>query len=117
MVTSELNDGIVWLTVEGELISQDIITEVSKWLLQKDSFSGFITDIRSMESIPSTEEQKKLEEWRQQNKSGKPHAILGRTNAESVLVQIFIRLTKAADTRYFMKPESAIAWVKNFDRR
>jgi len=117
MVTSELKDGIVWLTVEGELISQDMIAEVSKWLLQKDAFSGFITDIRSMESIPSTEEQKKLEEWRQQNKSGKPHAILGRTNAESVLVQIFIRLTKAADTRYFMKPESAIAWVKDFDRR
>ena len=116
MITSELKDGIVWLTIEGEMISQDVITEVSKWLLQKNTFSGFITDIRNMDSIPSGEEQKKLEAWRQHNKSGKPHAILGRTNAESVLVQIFIRLTKAADTRYFMRLESAITWVKNFDR-
>ena len=114
MVTSELKDGIVWLTVEGEMAFEDVKREAGKWLLQKDTFSGYITDLRKLESIPSTSEQRKLEEWRKQNESGKPHAMLGQTNALGVLIQIYIRLTKAADTRYFMNPEAAIAWVKNF---
>lgn len=117
MVKSELKDGIVWLTVEGDLASQDAIREIGQWLSQGEAFSGFITDLRPMTSIPSTEEQKKLEEWRKQNKSGKPHALLGQTNALGVLAQIYVRLTKAEDTRYFLNPESAIAWVKGFDQR
>ena len=67
-----------------------------------------------MTSIPSTEEQKKLEEWRKRNQTGKPHALLGQTNALGVLAQIYVRLTKAEDTRYFMNPGKAIAWVKGF---
>ncbi len=117
MVTSELKDGIVWLTVEGELVSQDVMREAGQWLSQKDAFSGFITDLCEMTSIPSTTEQKKLEEWRKQNESGKPHALLGRTNALGALIKIYIRFTKAEDTRYFMKPEAAIAWVKGFGQR
>ena len=66
---------------------------------------------------PSAEEQKKLEEWRKRNRTGKPHALLGQTNALGVLAQIYVRLTKAEDTRYFMDPERAIAWVKGFDQR
>ncbi len=81
MITSELRDGIVWLTVNGEMAAQEMMIEAGKWLPQKGSFSGFITDIREMTTIPSTSEQKKLEAWRKQNKSGKPHALLGRTNA------------------------------------
>ena len=114
MVTSELKDGIVWLTIEGELTYQDVVGEAGKWLPQKNTFSGFITDLRKMTAAPSTTEQKKLEEWRQQNKSGKTHALLGRTNAAGVLIQIYVRVTKAKDTRYFMNPESAIAWIKSF---
>ena len=114
MVTSELKDGIVWLTIEEEMVSEDVKREVGKWLLQKDTFSGFITDLRAMTTIPSLAEQKEMEEWRKQNKSGKPHALLGQTNALGTLIQIYVRLTKAKDTRYFMNPEAAIAWVKSF---
>ncbi len=109
MVTSELKDGIVWLTVEGELTANAVKREASKWLSQKDAFSGFIADLCEMTSIPSTLEQKELEEWRKRNKSGKPHALLGRTNALGVLIKIYVRFTKAEDTRYFMNPEAAIA--------
>jgi len=114
MIASELKDGIVWLTIEGELEAEEVQREAGKWLAQKDTFSGFITDLRELIAIPSMEEQKRLEAWREQNKSGKPHAILGRTNAMSVLITIYVRLTKARDTRYFMNPEAAIDWVKNF---
>ena len=114
MVTSELKDGIVWVTIEERMITEDVKREVGKWLLQKDTFNGFITDLRAMTIIPSLVEQKEMEEWRRQNKSGKPHALLGQTNALGALIQIYIRLTKAKDTRYFMNPEAAIAWVKNF---
>jgi len=117
MVKSELRDGIVWVTIEGELVSQDTMREIGKWLSQREAFSGFITDLRPMTSIPSTEEQKRLEAWRKQNKSGKPHALLGQTNALGALIQIYIRLTRAEDTRYFMSPERAIAWVRGFDQR
>jgi hypothetical protein len=114
MVTSELRDGIVWLTIEGEMEAGEVKREAGRWLVQKDAFSGFITDLREMTSIPSTAEQKELEAWREHNKSGKPHALLGRTNALGVLIQMYIQLTKAKDTRYFMNPEAAEAWVKGF---
>ena len=56
-----------------------------------------------------------MEAWREQNKTGKPHALLGKTNAMSALMTIYVRLTKARDTRYFMNPEAAIEWVKGFE--
>jgi hypothetical protein len=115
MITSELRDGVVWITVEGELSAQDFMREAARWLSQEEPFSGFISDLREMTTIPSTAEQQRLEEWRKKNKSGKPHAMLGRTNALGALIQIFIRLTRARDTRYFMNPEVAVAWVKGFD--
>jgi hypothetical protein len=114
MVTSELRDGIVWVTIEGEMVSDDVKREVGKWLDQKDTLHGFITDLREMTSIPSASEQKELEAWRAQNKSGKPHALLGRTNALGALVSIYMRITKARDTRYFMNIEAAVEWVKSF---
>ncbi|MCP4542150.1 MAG: hypothetical protein GY832_33930 [Chloroflexi bacterium] len=116
MVTSELKDGIVWLIVEGDMTAQDVRREAGKWLPRKHVFSGFITDLRRMTTIPATIEQKKLEEWRKQNKSGKPHALLGRTNALGALIKIYVRFTKAADTRYFMDPKAAVTWVRNFGR-
>jgi hypothetical protein len=116
MVTSELEDGIVWLTVEEKLTAEDVKREAGKWLSQKETFSGFITDLRAMTVKPSLGEQRKLEEWRKQNKSGKPHALLGQTNALGALAQIYIRFTRAKDTRYFMDPEAAVAWIKNFGR-
>ena len=116
MVTSELKDGIVWLTIIEKMVPADVKLEAGKWLSQKETFSGFITDLREMTIIPSLVEQKEMEEWRKQNKSGKPHALLGQTNALGALIQIYVRLTKAKDTRYFMNPEAAIAWVKNFGK-
>jgi hypothetical protein len=115
MITSELKDEIVWLTVNGDMNSQEVMREAGKWLTQKEAFSGFITDLRNMTSIPSLTEQRKLEEWRKRNRSGKRHALLGQTNALGALVQIYVRLTKASDTRYFMDPESASMWVKGSD--
>jgi hypothetical protein len=117
MITSELKDGVVWLTVEGDVVAEDVKREAGKWLSYKDTFSGYITDLREMISIPSTAEQQELEEWRKHNKSGKPHALLGRTSALGVLIQIYIRFTKAEDTRYFMNPEAAVEWVRGFDQR
>ena len=117
MITSELKDGIVWVTVDGEMEPQVMMREVGKWLPKKDAFSGFITDLRKMSPTPSMEIQKDLEAWRKKNNSGKPHALLGRTNALSVLVQMYVRVTKAANTRYFMNPYAATAWIKSFDRK
>ena len=116
MITSELRDGIVWLTVEGELTTEEVKLEVGKWLAQTDDYDGFITDLRGMTTIPSASDQKRMEAWRKENNSGKPHALLGQTNALGALITIYMQLTKARDTRYFMRPEAAVRWVKNFGR-
>ena len=117
MVTSELRDGIVWIIVEGQMTSQDIISEANKWRSRTDAISGFITDLREMTSPPSSDEQKKLAEWRRQNNPGIPQAMLGRTNAMGVMLQIYTRVTNTQALRYFMDPEAAIAWVKRFDQQ
>ena len=117
MVTSELKDGIVWLTVVGEMTPEDVKREASKWLSQPEEFVGFITDMRQMSPVPSMAVQKELDEWRKQNNSGKPHALLGRTTALDILAKIYVRAMGARDTRYFMDPEAAIDWVKNFQPR
>ena len=114
MVTTELRDEIVWIIVKGELAARDIRREVGPWLKHKDSFRGFITDLREMTPIPSPAEQKNMEEWRQQNRSGKPHALLGKPNALGALTKLYVSFTKAQDTRYFLKPEAAIAWIMAF---
>jgi hypothetical protein len=117
MVTSELRDGIVWIIIEGQLTAQDIIAEATKWQSQTDALSGFITDLCEMTSFPSSDEQKKLAEWRRHNNPGVPHAMLGRTNAMGVILQIYARVTNTKTLRYFMDPEAAIAWVKGFDQQ
>jgi hypothetical protein len=117
MITSELRDGIVWLTVVGRLTTQDVMREAGKWLSQKDTFSGFITDLRMMTGAPSMVEREKLEAWRKQNKSGKPHAMLGPDTLIASIVKAYIRVTSAKDTRYFSDVEEAIAWVKSFDQQ
>ena len=117
MITSELRDGVVWLVVEGEMSAAEVFNEAGKWLSQPDDFYGFISDLRKMTKIPSAEEQKRLEEWRESNESGKPHAMLGRTNALGVLVKMYINLTKARSTRYFLNPEAAVSWVRSFDQK
>jgi hypothetical protein len=70
-----------------------------------------------MMSLPSSDEQKKLAEWRRQNSPGIPQAMLGRTNAMGVMLQIYTRVTNTKALRYFMDPEAAIAWVKGFDQQ
>jgi hypothetical protein len=117
MITSELRDGIVWLTVVGRLTVEDVKREAGKWLPQKDTFSGYITDLRMMTGSPSMVERERLEAWRKQNKSGKPHAMLGPDTLVASMVKAYIHFTKAKDTRYFTDVEEAIAWVKGFDQQ
>jgi len=117
LVKSELRDGIVWITIEGEVDTEEVKQELGGWAAQEDTFCGFITDLRGMTSIPSSEQQRELEEWRRQEGSRKPHALLGRTNALGVLVKMYISLTKAEDTRYFMNLEAAEAWVRGFGQQ
>lgn len=113
MITSKLEDGVVWLIIEGELVADEVLAEAAKWLPQKDTFAGFITDIKAM-TKQTVAEQKKLEEGRKNNKSGKPNAILGKDSAFAVLAKIYIRFTNAENVRYFTDPDEAKAWLKNF---
>lgn len=112
MITSQLRDGVVWLTVDGELLAKDMIAETNQWLLRKGEFAGFISDVRKMTACKSAEKLK-LEEERKRNKSGKPNAILIKDDAMSAVVKIYMRLTGAEQTRYFTSEREAVAWLKN----
>ena len=48
MVTSELKDGIVWLTITDDLQAEQVQRKVGQWLTQTDAYKGFITDLRGM---------------------------------------------------------------------
>jgi hypothetical protein len=106
----------VWLVVVGKLTVQDVMHEAGKWLPQKDTFNGFITDLRKVTGGPSMPEKKKLEEWRKQNRSGKPHAFLGMDNVMALIIRLYIRSTQAKDTRYFTDVEEAVDWVKSYNQ-
>ena len=117
MITSELRDEIVWVTIDGALFAEEVANAISPWLTQADLFQGYVTDLRKMTPIPSIAEQKAVEGWRKQNATGKPHALLGQTNALGAIFQIYVRLTKAENTRYFMDSDAAVDWVKNYYRQ
>ena len=114
MFTSQLKDRVVWLTVTGEFLADDLMGQVSKWLPRLNEFDGFITDMRQTEGSPSPAEQKKAEEWRKKNNTGKPNAILGKDNGMSMLVKIYVRFTGAKNARYFTDETEAINWIRSF---
>ncbi|NQT26554.1 hypothetical protein HQ585_14465 [candidate division KSB1 bacterium] len=113
MVTSRLEDGIVWFIIEGDLTADEMIPETDKWLSRLDEYCGYITDIRKMEKASSYDKQR-MEDQRKKNKTGKPSALLLKDDAMSVIAKIYINFTKAKDTRYFTDPEKAKEWLKNF---
>ncbi|MBN2414535.1 hypothetical protein JXO52_01770 [bacterium] len=115
MITSKLEDGVVWFIIDGDLRADEMVPETDKWLTRLDEYAGYITDIRKMGRAPAIEK-KKMEERRQQNNTGKPNAILGRDDAMAILAKIYVHFTGARDTRYFTDPEEAKKWLKSFGR-
>lgn len=115
MITSKLEDGVVWFIIDGDLRADDMIPETEKWLTRGDEYAGYITDIRRMGKAPAIEK-KRMEEQRQRNNSGKPNAILGRDDAMGILAKIYVNFTGAKDTRYFTDPDLAKQWLKSFKK-
>jgi hypothetical protein len=113
MVKVELVDNIQILTIKGELNADEVLKEAEKLSTYRTSIIGQITDIREMTAQPIAD-QKKLEMARKAQPHQVPNAILGKDNAMSSLVRIFINFTKAGDTKYFTDLEEAKAWIKSF---
>lgn len=113
MVTYKIEDGVLWVVVDGQLNAEELIEAGNKWMQEKDDYVGAVTDIRKMTSQPATE-QKKVEEWRKEQDTGRPNALLGSSGAMAALANIYIRFTGAKDTRFFSDPEKAKAWAKSF---
>lgn len=113
MVTSKLEDGIVWYTIEGEMKADEMIPETDKWLSRQDEYCGYVSDVRKMTKATSYDKQR-MEEQRRKNNTGKPNAILLKDDAMAVIAKIYIRFTGARDTHYFTDEEKAKAWLKSF---
>lgn len=113
MITSRLEDGILWYTIEGELKADELILETRKWLSRRDEYCGYISDVRKMTKASSYDKQR-IEDEREKNKTGKPNALLLKDDAMAVIAKIYIKFTGAKDTKYFTDEESAKNWLKSF---
>ena len=112
MITSRLEDGIVWFTIDGELKANEMIPETEKWLSRRNEYCGYISDVRKM-TTASALDKKLIEEQRKSNNTGKPNAILLKNGAMAIIAKVYINFTKAENTKYFTNPEKAIEWLKS----
>jgi hypothetical protein len=87
MITSRLEDGIVWYTIDGELKADELIPETEKWLSRQNEYFGYISDVRKMTKATS-HDKKRIEEQRKLNQTGKPNAILLKNDAMAVIAKI-----------------------------
>ena len=111
MVTSKLEDRVVWMIVEGPLLADEFIPETDQWLSRLDEYDGYITDVRKMTTSTALDK-KRIEDRRKQNQTGKVSAILVRDNFMGTLAKIYINFTKASETQIFTDPEKAKAWIQ-----
>jgi hypothetical protein len=110
MITSKLENRVVWMTVEGPLLADEFIAETEQWLSRLKEYDGYITDVRKMTTSTALDK-KRIEDRRQQNKTGKASAILVKDDFMGTLAKIYINFTKASDTQIFTDPEKAKAWI------
>lgn len=111
MVTSQLQDRIVILSVEGELSADEVHAELLNWYETKlDDFDGYIIDLNRMTKHPAIE-QRKAAAYEKKLPSNKPHAIVGKDEKIARLINIFERFTKASFVKYYTNHEDAKAWI------
>lgn len=110
MVTSKLEDRVVWMIVEGPLLADEFIGETDQWLSRLDAYDGYITDVRKMTTSTALDK-KRIEDRRKQNNTGKASAILVKDNFMGTLAKIYINFTSASDTQIFTDPDKAMAWI------
>ena len=116
MVTSKLEDRVVWMIVEGPLLADEFIPATEKWLSRLDEYDGYITDVRKM-TTASALDKSRIEDRRKQNDTGKASAILVRDDFMGTLAKIYINFTKASDTQFFTDPEKAKAWIQGHRKK
>jgi hypothetical protein len=111
MITSKLEDRVVWMIVKGPLLADEFISETDQWLSRQGEYDGYITDVREMTTATAWDK-KRIEDRRKQNNTGKASAILVRDNIMGVLAKIYINFTKASDTQFFTDPHKAKIWIQ-----
>jgi len=114
MMKSWMDGDIVWIEVEGDFLGDDMIAETSKWIeTQKDSYVGYLVDIRKM-TKQNAIEQKKAEDYAKSKGTRKPRAVLGKDAATAALVNIYQRFTGAQGLHFFTDADSAKKWLHEF---
>jgi hypothetical protein len=111
MITSRLEENVVYIDIDGAFSAEDLYTESKRWLdSHKDDYVGYLVDISKM-TDHSAVEQKKAEELTRQLDTGKPRAVVGKDTATSALINIYTRFTKAKGIKYFSNFKEAKNWL------
>ncbi|MRS02651.1 hypothetical protein EG832_05410 [bacterium] len=109
-----MDGDIVWIEINGEFLADEMISETKKWMQsQKDSYIGYLVDIRKM-TKQSAVEQKKVEEEAKNHGTRKPRAVLGKDIAMAAIVNIYQRFTGAEGVHFFTDEASAKKWLHEY---
>lgn len=110
MVTAELKNDIIYILLNGDVSYDDFLKAVDPILKSGQKYIGFISDGRKMTTInPAV--QHKLEQHHQTFNADKPNAILMNSDGKKVIADIYVKFTRAANTKVFTTEEEAINWV------
>ena len=111
MVTSQLEDRIVILSVEGELSADDVHAELLHWYETRlNDFDGYIINLNQMTKHPALE-QRKAAAYEKKLPANKLHVIVGKDEKIARLIKIFERFTKADFVKYFTDQQEAKEWI------
>ena len=111
MVSSRLDDHIVYIDIEGEFKADELLSETDKWISEhNDEFIGYLVDISKVTKHPAME-QRKAEAGARKVEEHKPRAVVGKDDMSARLISIYVRFTKAERIHYFTNQEEAKAWL------
>ena len=112
MINSQKEGPILYMDIEGEFSAKDIAVEATKWMQEHHDIIGYIVDISKMTSHPALEQRKAEANYKKQNPNVL-RAIVGKDDASSRFLRIYMRFTKAEKMQYFTSREEAKTWIMN----
>ena len=110
MINAQKDGPILYMDIDGEFSAKDIAEEASKWMQEHRDIVGYIVDITQMTKHPAMEQRKAEANYKKQNPNVL-RAIVGKDDAASRFLRIYMRFTKAENMHYFTSKEEAKTWI------
>ena len=111
MITAEIKEKIIHITIVGELSYEEFNAVVDPLTKSGQPYVGYLSDGREMTRYRSVKDQLRLAERHKQSDPEKRNAILMAQNGMSAIAKLYLRFTGDVNTRVFTNRKEALAWV------